>query len=63
MAAHFQSCCPADVILRAATAGRGTLRRPTLFVPWTEASAAHAVQALLASAQSMHGFRGVPAER
>jgi len=52
-----------DVILSAATAGRGTLRRPTPFMPWMGVPALPAVQPLLASIQAMSGFRKVPPER
>jgi hypothetical protein len=52
-----------DVILSAATAGRGTLRRPRLPMPWRGVPVAHAVQVLLTSVQPMSGSRKVPPER
>jgi hypothetical protein len=51
--AHFHNYFSPIVILSAAAAGRGTLRRPVLLMRWTGAPALHAVTVSLASAQPM----------
>jgi hypothetical protein len=66
---ELQKSFQPDVILNAATAGRGTLRPPMLWMPWAGVPPRHAGQALcasvqpFASVQPMSGLRKVPLER
>ena len=60
---YFSPMFQPDVILSAATAGRGTLRRLALWMAWMGMLLLPAAQALLASVQPMSGLRKVPPER